>query len=71
MKIGECGAGKVGQGSDGVKFHMESDKTLIEVSMSADEDESVGRWKSNTFYMLCKELSKEPHVAFDNDWLQD
>ena len=49
MKIGECGAGKVGQGSDGVKFHMESDKTLIEVSMSADEDESVGKWKSNTW----------------------
>ena len=46
-----------------VKFHMESDKTLIEVSMSADEDESVGKWKSNTFYMLRKELKIEVKVG--------
>ena len=39
---------------------MEGHKTMIKVSMSADEDEPVGKWKSKAFYMLHKEPSKSP-----------
>ena len=50
----------VTQSSEGVQFKMEGHKTMIKVSMSADEDEPVGKWKSKAFYMLHQEPSKSP-----------